>query len=198
MPLKRNLHNLSHYRLATCDMGELIPIGCVEVLPGDTFDHQTSLLLRVTPLVAPVMHPVEVRIHHYFVPNRLVWTGWEDFITGGPDGNDTSTVPTVNVSGNPGDLSDYLGVPDCAAIAVNELPFRAYNMIYNEFYRDQDLITEVAEDSGTVQKISWEKDYFTASRATEQKGTDVTIPISGNVPVQGIWINGAASTTTGS
>ena len=83
--MKRYKHSLSHYRLTTLPMGGLVPIGCVEVLPGDTFQHQTSVLMRLAPMLAPVMHPTQVRIHHFFVPNRLVWDKWEDFITGDPD-----------------------------------------------------------------------------------------------------------------
>src|SRR5262245_38051714 len=98
--MRRSKHSLSHFRNFTCNMGEMIPMGLVEVLPGDTFQHATSLLLRTTPLVAPVMHPVHVRVHHFFVPHRLIWTdaggantGWEAFITGGPSGTSTPTFP---------------------------------------------------------------------------------------------------------
>ena len=91
---KRNKFSLSNYKLFSCDMGELVPIGLTEVLPGDTIQHSTTALVRVSPLVAPVMHPVHVRIHHWFVPHRIIWDDWEDFITGGADGNDSSTSPT--------------------------------------------------------------------------------------------------------
>ncbi len=84
--MKRSKFSLSNYKLLTCDMGELVPCGLLEVLPGDTIQQATSALIRVSPLLAPVMHPVSVRIHHWFVPHRLVWDSWEDFITGGPDG----------------------------------------------------------------------------------------------------------------
>ena len=112
--MKRNKFSLSYYKLLSCDMGELVPIGLTEVLPGDTFQHATSLLLRVSPLLAPVMHPVRVSIHHWFVPHRLVWDDWEAFITGGPDGFNASVFPTMtNLAGSNGigGLLDYLGVP---------------------------------------------------------------------------------------
>ena len=80
--MKRHKHSLTNYKLLTTDGADLVPVGCYEILPGDTFQMQTSALIRVQPLAKPVMHPVHVRIHHFFVPNRLVWTGWEDFITG--------------------------------------------------------------------------------------------------------------------
>ena len=98
--MKRNKFDLSHYRLTSADMGNLLPIACVECLPGDTIQQATSVLLRCAPLNSPVMHPVDVRVHHWFVPHRLVWndpgnTSFEEFITGGADGNDSSTPPTM-------------------------------------------------------------------------------------------------------
>lgn len=70
--MKRNLVSLSHYKLLSADMGELLPCGLTEVLPGDTVQQATSVLLRVSPLLAPVMHPVNVRVHHWYVPHRLI------------------------------------------------------------------------------------------------------------------------------
>lgn len=168
-------------------MGELLPVGCVEVLPGDTFKHRTSCLIRLSPLVAPVMHPVTVRIHHWFVPNRLVFDGWEDFITGEVP-TSTTPIPTVTTTATEGDLLDYLGVPNVAGIDVNAMPVRAVNKIYNEYYRDQDLITEVSQDSLDVQKISWGKDYFGGARPWTQKGGAVSVPIGDRADVVGIGL----------
>jgi len=187
--MKRNKHSLSHYRLVTADMGRLVPVSSFEVLPGDTVQQATSLLLRVSPLMAPVMHPVGVRIHHWFVPYRILWDGWEDFITGGPTGVTSDPVPTVNTTSGlvDGRIGDYLGIPtgvpnlECSAFAL-----RAYNIIWNEFYRDQDLEAEVQIDAGlndTPRLISWEKDYFTAARPWTQKGPEVTMPIGSLAPV---------------
>lgn len=138
--MKRSKFSLSHYRLLTCDMGELIPCGLTEVLPGDTVQHATSVLVRCSPMLAPVMHPVHVRVHHWYVPHRLVWSSWEDFITGGEDGLNASVFPTISLDGTTsavGTLADYLGVPAfTAARSVSALPFRAYNLIWNEWYRD--------------------------------------------------------------
>jgi len=80
--MKRYKHSLSHSHLTTMNMGRLVPVGLTEVLPGDTIQHSTSAFIRVTPLVAPVMHPVVVRVHHWFVPNRLTFAGWAEFIPG--------------------------------------------------------------------------------------------------------------------
>lgn len=199
--MKRSKHSLSNYKLLSCDMGELVPIGLTEVLPGDSIQQATSLLLRVSPLLAPVMHPVHVRVHHWYVPHRIIWDDFEDFITGGPDGNNSSTFPTITLSGTDNDvgtLADYLGVPtDPTSIEVSALPFRAYNLIFNEWYRDQDLVTELpistasGADSTTgidLQNVAWEKDYFTSSRPWTQKGPDVTLPLSGDAPITGFGL----------
>ncbi|AXH74277.1 MAG: major capsid protein [Microviridae sp.] len=171
-------------------MGKLVPVGLIEALPGDTFQHSTSLLLRMSPLMAPVMHPVSIRIHHWFVPNRLMWDGWEDFITGGKDGSGTALpypANTVPITPTVGQVYDYLGLPlkTLPVGAVNMMPITAYNRIYNEFYRDEDLAPEVADDDGTVKQIAWEKDYFTSARPWSQKGPSVSVPISGMAPIVG-------------
>lgn len=191
--MKRSKFSLSHYKLLTCDMGELVPIGLTEVLPGDTLQQSTSLLVRVSPLLAPVMHPVQVRIHHWFVPHRLVWSNWESFITGGPDGMDNTSHPTCSATWVEGELSDYLGVPpSVGAEEVSALPFRGYSLIWNEWYRDQDLQTALVVNKGdgadattnrTLQNVAWEKDYFTSSRPWTQKGPEVTVPLGGVIDI---------------
>lgn len=194
--MKRSKHNLSNYKLATMDMGQLVPVNCMEVLPGDTFDGSTSALVRVSPLQAPVMHPVTVRIHHWFVPNRIIWDGFEDFITGGPDGLGSAEeypVKTIAGGGGAGFLSDYLGVPPSVDDqTVSALPLRAYNLIFNEFYRDEDLTSEVDQDSNLIRSIAWEKDYFTTCRPWTQKGPEVTLPVGSAAPVR---VNGAVNDT---
>ena len=213
--MKRSKFNLSNTKLLSCDMGELVPVGLLEVLPGDTVQQATSALLRCSPMLAPVMHPVHVRIHHWFVPHRLVWDEFEDFITGGPDGNSVPTFPTITIGGGTGaaigSLADYLGVPTGVNnIEVSALPFRGYSMIWNEWYRDQDLQTALTIDDTSgpdtttntaLQNCAWEKDYFTSSRPWEQKGPSITIPIGtsaplvGNVPVKGIGVTSTGATT---
>lgn len=187
--MKRNKHSLSHYKLLTCDQGELVPIGLMEVLPGDTIQQATSALVRMSPMLAPMMHPVRVRIHHWFVPNRIIWDDFEKFITGGPDGNDASVLPYRTISSplSEGGLGDYLGLPTGVALgAVNMLPYRAYALVYNEYYRDQDLQTPLAiskasgadsTTSTTLQNVCWEKDYFTTARPWTEKGTVANLAI---------------------
>lgn len=200
--MKRGKFSLSFYKLLSCDMGELIPCGLTEVLPGDTIQYNTNLLLRCSPLLAPVMHPVDVRIHHWYVPHRLVWEDWEDFITGGPDGMDNSEFPVMESVNIPvGGLENYLGIPIMGTpVSYSALPFRGYAMIWNEWYRDQDLQTAIAtsEASGidvttnrALQNCCWEKDYFTSARPWEQKGPAITIPLGTTAPVMGIGFKGS-------
>ena len=181
--MKRNKFGLSNYKLLTTDLGKLVPVGLTEALPGDSMLGHTSALVRTTPLLAPLMHPVQVRLHHWFVPTRLVWDGWEDFITGGQDGigGSSGTYPTVSeVAGfTAKGVLDYMGVPPGVAnLEVSALPLRCFNLIYNEFYRDQDMITTPkGEDDDSIPLVAWEKDYFTSSRPWPQRGPEVTLPL---------------------
>src|SRR6187402_2973363 len=110
--MKRNKFSLSSYKLASMNMGSLIPVGLFEVLPGDTIQQSTSALVRASPLIAPVMHPVHVRIHHWYVPFRLIWNEFEDFITGGPAGTSLPVVPFYGpITHTAGSLADYFGLP---------------------------------------------------------------------------------------
>lgn len=198
--MKRSKHNLSRSNLLTCNMGELVPMGCTEVLPGDTVQHATSVLVRMSPLLSPVMHPVHVRIHHWFVPYRLLWANgiddsWEAFITGGHDGLDASVFPQITFNNTTvGTLSDYLGVTPAVASdrAISALWFRAYALIWNEWYRDQDLQTALTIDltggvdtttNTTLQNVAWEKDYYTSARPWTQKGPTVSLPLGTSAPV---------------
>jgi Capsid protein (F protein) len=210
--MKRSKHSLTHYKLLTCKMGQLVPVAWFEALPGDTIQHATSALIRCAPLVTPVMHPVHVRFHHFFVPNRLIWANWQNFITGGPDGMDTTQHPyrLINSPGvGIGGLYDYLGVPTSglsSQIAVNALPGRAYALIWNEFYRDQDLQTPLVVSTGdgvdsttnnTLMNISWEKDYLTSSRPWVVKGPSVTLPLGTQAPLQSQGVFQLAEFPTG-
>lgn len=188
---KRSKFSLSHYNLTTMNMGYVVPVGLTEVLPGDTIQQATSAFIRVTPLVAPVMHPVHVAIHHWYVPLRLVWDDFENFITGGEDGLDTSEYPTITASSTgfaTGSLADYLGCPTSISnLVVSALPFRAYCLIWNEWYRNQDtnapasISTASGPDTTTSQVLyykAWAKDYFTTAAPWPQRGPAVSVPVN--------------------
>lgn len=182
--MSRSMFNLSNEHKLSLDLGYLVPVFAEEVLPGDTFIHSSSALARVAPLVNPVMHRVELRLHHFYVPNRIIWDGWEGFITGRDD-----TVAPVVTNAPVTDLTDHLGVDPDYIGDVNALPVYAYNLIWNEFYRDQDLQTERAEDDMTLARICWEKDYLTVARPSPQQGTPLDIPLSGQgtIPVRNLY-----------
>jgi len=196
--VRRNVFNLSHENKLSCNMGELIPIFLQEVVPGDTFRVDSEIMMRFAPLLAPVMHRINVYVHFFYVPNRLVYSGWERFIAGDenevlPYINSNSAVASIPTIFNHGSLADYMGVPDLSGnigdgIRINSLPFRAYQLIYNEYYRDQDLSPEVmfsrvggAETEYVLllkRYRAWEKDYFTSARPWAQKGDAVQLPVA--------------------
>lgn len=188
---RRSTFGLSHYRLFSAKMGYIYPIACYEVLPGDTFRQSTSLFLRLAPLVTPVMHPVHVKIHSWYVPYRLLWEDWENFRTRGPEGTDASEVPYITApsGGFPvGSLADYLGIPTgIEGLTVNAFAFRAYNYIFNENYRDERVQDELpwvmtgGADTTTSTALApspWGRDYFTTASPTPQTGPEVTIPVN--------------------
>lgn len=179
---KRNSFDLSHEVKLSCNMGNLVPILCEPVLPDDTFKVDSEVMMRWAPMIAPLMHNVDVYVHYFFVPNRLVWDKWRDFITGGEDGKDAPSYPRVNVNSFnllSGGLADYLGFPSVENMLdarqgayFDALPFRAYNLIWNEFYRDQNLQPEIdimKDVSGIHEVRAYESEYG-GGTATYSKG----------------------------
>lgn len=174
-------------------MGRLTPVMITEAIPSDKFIIGAEALIRFAPLIAPVMHRFDVSIHYFFVPNRIVWPNWENFITG----RDESVVfPTIEATNS--SLVNYMGLPGDGA-PVSAIPFAAYQMIYNEYYRDQNLIDPVdfiltdGDNSSNTQltqmrQRAWEHDYYTSSLPTAQAGTAVDIPL-GEVTLKTDWEN---------
>lgn len=205
--LKSNVFDLSHDVKLSLKMGDLIPIMATECVPGDKFSISCESLLRFAPLVAPVMHRMDVTMHYFFCPNRLIWDNWEKFITNTEVGGTVPAHPIVTNSGAAdtiGTLRDYMGIPNLAGmpgnISFNVLPFAAYQCIYNEYYRDQNLIAEIdfmARDGAhasninllDLRKRAWQHDYFTAALPFAQKGDAVNIPL-GNVEINPLAATG--------
>lgn len=196
--------DLSHEHKTTCKIGTLNPILCREVLPGDKFNVQHEIFMRLMPMISPVMHRMNVYTHSFFVPNRLVWNEWEDFITGGEDGLAAPVFPQIALTENvvakmgKGSLSHRLGIPvpvtDDTNCTISALAHRAYALIWNEWYRDQNLQDKinVIKDSGIqsesdsldildLQKRNWEKDCFTSALPFAQKGDAVLLPLNGTI-----------------
>ena len=198
--MKRAKHNLSHYRIMAGEFGLLYPFSVTEILPGDTFRCSGSALVRIQPLMTPLMHPVEVAISYFFVPNRIVWSDWEAFITG----RTALSVPVVE-NRTADTALDYMGVvPVDSPRMVNALPLRAFNKIWNEFYRDQDLQNERAESDNTIPHVAWKKDYFSTARPYAQSGNQLgeaavivatqDIPITAQNNLTGSGYNAPAQT----
>lgn len=173
--MRRSKFSLSHYRMFSSGMGNLIPIQCVPVIPGDTMQGQNSVLIRMSALNTPVMHPVQIRIDTWFVPYRVVDDEWENFITGA---NETDSPQLIPVTQGADKLGQFFDIQDDYTGTIVALPYKVYNKIYNQRYRDQDLVPEVAELNQDIQRCAWEKDYYTTARPWAAKGPYVSIPVS--------------------
>ena len=219
---KKNKFDLSREVKMTGNIGNLYPAFIQDVIPGDSFRVNTQQMIRFSPLLAPMMHTVNFKLDYFFVPYRLVWDEWKDFITGGEDGNDLPSYPRFEAKTQQtidflrkGHLADYMGLPvqvvnsttggGLSTIDNNNpqeislLPFRAYQLIYHEYFRDQNVGTEYTQhkssgltasistirDQATLRRSNWEKDYFTSSLPFLQRGTEISLPI-GDVNVTGV------------
>lgn len=186
----RSVFNLSYEKKFDADMGLLYPIMADEVVPGDVLDIGCEIVLRAMPMVTPILHRIDIKAHYFFVPYRLLDDDWETFITGGLDGDDTTVLPTWNPTAttkrDEGTLWDFLygvaGVSPDADSRPLDYPRRAYFNIWNEYFRDQNVIDEIdpftisgAED---LQYVAWEKDYFTAALPWQQRGTAPALPVT--------------------
>ena len=196
-----NTFDLSHDRKFSGKIGQLMPISVMEVVPGDKFNIKATNLTRFAPLITPIMHQASVYCHFFFVPNRILWPNWENFISGGEDGLADPTFPTVDLTiptqYGTQTLADYLGLPTGNQLQnVSALPFAAYQKIYQDYYRDENLIpkTDVTVTDGTqsntdtielssMKKRAWQHDYFTSALPWTQRGPEATIPLGTTAPV---------------
>lgn len=214
----RSVFDLSHVKRFTCDMGQLIPVYFDECVPGDTRKIGMQCVTRFQPLVAPILDSVDLTVHYFFVPTRLLFDkeeDWNTFLTGGKDGKDESislplyglnyfdgsygVSPNLPFSNNirfgKYSLWDYFGLPipstDVGNNTVNIIGYnhvnafsqRCYNLVWNEFYRDENLVDEVNLSNNTVLYRAWKKDYFTSALPWQQRGIAPALPLSGQVPV---------------
>lgn len=204
----RSVFDLSYEKKFTCDMGQVIPIMCDEMVPGDKFMVGCKSVVRCQPLVAPILHEVDVYEYFIFVPYRLLWNEktneetedegtWEEFITGGQDGDATPTLPRwvpILADTAIGSLWDYLGFPTDAVpdyFYPIDFPRRAYNLIWNTFIRSEDLQDEIGLDNNEILNCCWGKDYFTSALPWQQRGTAPALPISGTTSA--VWPTSAFS-----
>lgn len=200
----RSIFDRSHDIKTTFDSGYLVPFLVEEVLPGDTFTVDSTLFTRMTTPITPVMDNVYLETFYFFVPNRLVWDNFQRFMGERIDPNDPNEtteflVPQVSAPSagwEVGSLADYFGIPvGVPNLPVSALPFRAYNLIYNEWFRDENLQSPltVSRSDGPdlptlyeLKKRGKRHDYFTSCLPWPQKGDPVGFNIGGDVPVYGL------------
>nr|DAI69647.1 MAG TPA: Major capsid protein [Microviridae sp.] len=193
------------------NVGDLVPFYLDEVLPGDTFDVETSFVTRLQTLITPPMDDLFLDMYYFFVPSRLCWSHWKEFMgesTTSWTADVTYQVPQLVVADNAankkgiqGSILDYLGVPIdwFGSMSISRLPINAYNLIWNEWFRDENLQDEILVDiddgnvnfdvnnsakGGKLLKVNKLHDYFSSCLPSPQKGDDVTISsIFGDLPV---------------
>lgn len=208
--MMRNKFSLSNSHILTASMGELVPVHVEHLLPGDTIRQQSSFLIRcgVVPL-APIMHPVIFRCHIFDVPYRQIWENWPEFITGFDEDGDatTATWPYINLNTNlvtESSIYDYMGLPVIdytgKGMKVSALEYRAYNHIWNNYYRDAQVIDALTMSTAdgadatsfALKKVMWPKDYLTTARPNQQLGSDISIPLGTSADVHHDATNGNA------
>ena len=212
--ISRSSFDRSHGYKTTFDAGYLVPIYVDECLPGDTFSLNMTGFARLATPIKPIMDNMYMETFFFAVPNRLLWDKWEDFM-GNQAAQDASTLPFPSPQENEVSMPvmtlppaipqareqsifDYMGLPinSDANVVFQSLPFRAYNLIFNEWFRDQNLVAPVVEATGdtgddqlgdyVLLRRGKRHDYFTSCLPFEQKGEAVSIPTLNTAPVEPI------------